>query len=95
MYMRRGHSATKSKASLQGRLASFRLVLFSYYTLLVAYEEYPMSSDRDLDVVELWSGVESMVFVARVARVAGHEGHQPLQADGYDKHRSLGMTDQT
>ena len=39
-----------------------------------------MNSDRDMDVVELWSGVESIVFVARAARVAGHQGRQHLQA---------------
>ena len=41
-----------------------------------------MRSDKDLDVVELWCGVESIVFVDRVARVAGHQGHQHLQAEG-------------
>ena len=53
-----------------------------------------MHSNKDLGVVELWYGVESIVFVARVARVAGHQGHQHLQAEGFDKHRSFGMTDQ-
>ena len=53
-----------------------------------------MNSDKELDVVKLWSGVESIVFVARVARFAGHQGHQHMQAEGFDKHRSLGITDQ-
>jgi len=86
-------SPTMRKASLQGRLASFPLVLFGCYTLVQAYEEYLMNSDKDLDVVELWSGVESIVFAARAAHAAGHEGHQPLQAEGFDKHRSPGITD--
>ena len=53
-----------------------------------------MHSDEDLDVVDLWSCVESIVFVARVARVAGRQGHQHIQAEGCDTHRSLGITDQ-
>ena len=52
-----------------------------------------MNSDKDLDVVELWSGVESLVFAARVNRAAGHQGHQHLQAEGFDNHRSLGITE--
>ena len=50
-----------------------------------------MHSDKDLDVVELWSGVESIVFVARVARVAGHQGRQHPHAEGFEKHRSFGI----
>ena len=81
--------------SLQGRLAAFPLVLFGSYTLLQAYEEYFRNIDnQDLDVVELWSGVESIVFAARVAGHKGHKGHQPLRAEGFDKHRSPGLTDQ-
>ena len=53
-----------------------------------------MNSNTDLDVVELWSGVESIVFVARVDCVAGHQGHQHVPSEGFDKHRSLGITDQ-
>ncbi len=41
-----------------------------------------MHSDNDLDVVKLWSGVEGIVFAARAARAAGHEGHQPPRAEG-------------
>ena len=92
--MRPGQYVTKKKASLQGRLASCPLVLFSYYTLPIAYEEYLMNRDKDLDLAELWYGVESIVFVARAAPAAGHQGHQHLRAEGFDKHRSLGTTDQ-
>ena len=90
--MRRGRpSTTMCSTSLQGRLAAFPLVLFSSYTLLQAYEGYFENSDhQDMDVVELWSGVESVVFAARAA---GHGGHQPLRAEGFDKHRSPGITD--
>ena len=51
-----------------------------------------MNSDKGLDVVELWSGVESIVFADRAARAASHQDHQHLQAEGFDKHRSLGIT---
>ena len=54
-----------------------------------------MNIAKELDVVELWYVVESMVVVGRVARVAGHPGHQHIQAEGFDKHPSLGTTDQT
>ena len=50
-----------------------------------------MNSDRDLDVVELWSGVESIVCVARVARAAGHQGRQHIQAEVFDKHWPFGI----
>ena len=53
-----------------------------------------MKSNKDLDVVELWSGVESILFAARADCVAGHQGHQNTQAEGVDKHRSPGITDQ-
>ena len=82
--MRPGQSATKSKASLQGRLASCPLVLFNYYTHIILYKEYLVNSDTDLDVVELWSGVESIVFAARAARAsraASHRGHRHLQEE--------------
>ena len=89
-----GQSVTKSKLSLQGRLASFPPMLFSYHTLPIAYGEYLVNSDQALDVVELLSGFESMACVARTALLAGHEGHQHLQADGFDTRRPLCITDQ-
>ena len=72
-------------------MASCPLVLFGCYTLQITNEEYIVNSDKDLDVVELWSGVESIVYVAHVA---AYNGHQPLRAEGFDKHRSPGITDQ-
>ena len=51
-----------------------------------------MNIAKELDVVELWYVVESMVVVGRVARVAGHPGHQHIQAEGFDNHRYLAVT---
>ena len=92
-------SNTMREASLQQRLACFPLVLFGSYTLLRAYQDYfDNDGKQDLDVVELWSGVESIVFAARApghrGHHGGHEGQQPLRAEGFDKHRSPGITDQ-
>ena len=57
-------------------------MLSNYDALPKAYEEYLMNSDKDLDVVDLWSGVKSIVFAARTARAACYQGHQHLQAEG-------------
>ena len=85
-------STARHNTTLRAQLAAFPLVLFGSYTLLQAYEGYfENGGNQDLDVMELWSGVESIVFAARAA---GHQGHRPLRAEGFDKHRSPGITDQ-
>ena len=82
--MRMANMLQRAMHHCNGRLASCPLVLFSYYTLPIAYE-YLLNSNKDLDVVELWSGVESVVFADRDACVASHQGHQHIQAEGFDK----------
>ena len=71
------------KAPLQARLASVPPVNVSFYTLPIVYGECLMNTHMDLGVVELWSGVESLVFAARAAHFAGHTGHQRLLAEGF------------
>ena len=93
--MRAQHRSTSpgslDAATLPQRLLSFPLVMFGCYSLQVAYEGYFEENEpKNLDVVELWSGVESIVAAAR--GLTGPGGRR-LSAEGFDKYRSVGSSD--
>ena len=60
------------------------LVLFNKYTVESVLDVVAQPQDRDLDIVELWSGVGSITVAGR------QRGHR---AEPFDLHRAPGSTD--